>query len=246
MSGIGIRNSSGKEIRRLSDSECISLKEMLKKMRDTYEEHPFNTEIVITFRGTKNHPAKYYTIKENEDFIVALGKSGEVHVDIKDAVNSLEKRFSEINGFCIAPFHNHRHATTFGYDDICALIDYNAMHEIFLDSHEFIFITWKTEVFSLLFEADKEKHRRKIDEIYDKICKNYKNDFLRLQEEYNELYERYENDCSELSERESLIHDQHYELAYAIKDEFWRDMNIENDFNILSARIPKSGIENYK
>ena len=237
MGEIVLNNPDGKEIRRLSVSECVSLNKMLSKMREAYDRHPYNVELVIVFRGTKNRAKKYYTETENEDFIIIPGEKDDIHVEISNAMDSFEHRFSEIDGFCAAPFHNHRQATTFGYDDICNLIDYDYMHEMFLDSHKFIFIVWKTPEFIELSKSDKKRHRKRIDELSKEISKRYFNDYLELMKEYDNI-----SDIHKITS----IHERFYNLSYKIKDELWEKMNVENDFNILSVRTPKSGIECYK
>jgi len=226
VNGIELYDRRGKKIGKLSHSECISVRDMLKKLQELRAQNK-NPEIAIVFRGTKTEPKRYFVKERDNDYIPALSDVSGINVDINYAVNSFIDRYSDVNGFCLSVFHNHPNETTTGISDICNLIDFPINH-MFIDSGNFIFVTWKTDEAITITEDEKEKYKEILEGEFRRICISHRDDFYALYNTENASYEEY------------------YSVAYRIKDELWEVLVNEYNFPIMSVRIPKLGIESYK
>lgn len=147
-----VKNSIGKLKQRINTNDTFDIEaaRLLLKHSIYFEEFKSNPQIALVFKGNSKQ-RRIYDLKSVE--LVASNKNHIVNINKK--IEEF-KSDNKSENFYLTAIHNHAKNTTFTFEDVACLLHYDCIHELFIDSKDYVQILIKTKEASLKSFSEKQ------------------------------------------------------------------------------------------
>jgi len=123
---------------KLRENKRKQILDLYDKLREKYTR--FDTEEAVVFEGSSSGTYEYdYDVNSSRH--IPCPTDGRREIDISEAVNFFEKKFSQNpnpnpnhSSPVVTVYHNHNNATKFSQEDIRTFLETLRMHEMYIDS----------------------------------------------------------------------------------------------------------------